>query len=528
VARPQGGIEDDRNHDATVTSRRGLFRAAGALAVVGLGGGLTEAVEATSAQAAAGTGPLVATDPDLHLLRRATYGPTPQSVAAIKRVGRAAWLNQQLHPASIDDSACQHLVNTRLPQVNWTIGQTRRHYRDFSLEPMLRCTDAAIARAIWSKRQLFELMVDFWSNHLNVTSPAQIVWKTRHDYDRQVIRKHALGKFEDMLWASANHPAMMRYLNNDLSDWMNPNENYGRELLELHTVGVDGGYNETDMHQSALVMTGFGVDPKTDTFKYTAADHYTGSVSVMGFSDAQGAAVNGHAVGKRYLSYLANHPSTATHIATKLCIRFISDDPSPTLVQQLANIYTANGTDVVPVLQALFTSPEFDASVGKKIRRPYEDLVASVRVLGYKPDRRGMTGVRDLYWGLNRMGHRPYAWPQPNGYPDVALAWQSTAGTIARWNANRQLATHWWPLPLRRPNPRSWLPKRLPRTHGAVIDALSKRLVFRTMLPAHRAAILEYLGKRANEPVTRTSPVVTSRLPEVVALILDSPYHGIR
>ena len=119
---------------------------------------------------------------------------------------------------------------------------------------------ATIARATWSKRQLFEVMCEFWSNHLNVTNPSDRVWDNRQDYDRRVIRKHALGRFEDMLIASATHPSMLLYLNNADSTKDYPNENYGRELLELHTVSVDGGYNEQDMRNSTLIMTGFGVE----------------------------------------------------------------------------------------------------------------------------------------------------------------------------------------------------------------------------------------------------------------------------
>ena len=125
---------------------------------------------------------------------------------------------------------------------------------------------STLARAAWSKRQLLEVMVDFWSNHLNVTNPSDSVWSTRHDYDRTVIRKHALGKYSDMLLASATHPAMMTYLNNAESTKDQPNENYGRELLELHSVGVDAGYSEEEMYNSALIMTGFGIDWDTYLF----------------------------------------------------------------------------------------------------------------------------------------------------------------------------------------------------------------------------------------------------------------------
>ena len=176
---------------------------------------------------------------------------------------------------------------------------------------------AALVRAAWSKRQLLETMVDFWSNHLNVTNPSDRVWATRHDYDRTVIRRFALGKFSDMLVASATHPAMMTYLNNAESTKYLPNENYGRELLELHSVGVDAGYSEEEMFNSALTMTGFGIDWDTYQFAYTPDDHYTGSVKVLGWS-SKNADANGYQTGLEYVRYLAHHPATAKRIATKL------------------------------------------------------------------------------------------------------------------------------------------------------------------------------------------------------------------
>ena len=350
----------------TTLTRRRLF----GLAAAGAGGLAVTSVGGPSAVAAeAGSGAdFVPADLNLHLLRRATFGPTPSAVKAIKKQGRQAWIDKQLAPSTIDDSTCDQLVRDRFPRVSWTIPEARDGLEPFSWDLMYDLTAATIARAAWSKRQLFEVMVDFWSNHLNVTNPSDRVWDNRQDYDRQVIRKHALGRFEDMLIASATHPAMLLYLNNADSTKDNPNENYGRELLELHTVSVDGGYNEQDMRNSTLVMTGFGVNWERGTFRYTGSEHYRGPVSVMGFSDPNPDA-DGYEVGIRYLKYLANHPSTAHHIAFKLCQRFVSDTPDPALVDRLAQTYLNRGTAIVPVLRQLFLSKEFASSMGEKVRR---------------------------------------------------------------------------------------------------------------------------------------------------------------
>ena len=481
-----------------------------------------------AAAAAAGSGAdFVPADVNVHLLRRATFGPTPAMVSAITKQGQRAWLDKQLAPSTIDDSTCSALIKDRFPRVNWTIPEARDGLEPFSWDVMYDLASATIARAAWSKRQLFEVVVDFWSNHLNVTNPSDRVWDNRQDYDRQVIRKHAFGRFEDMLIASATHPAMLLYLNNADSTKDNPNENYGRELLELHTVSVDGGYNEQDMRNSTLVMTGFGVNWERGTFRYTGSEHYRGPVSIMGFTDPNPAA-NGYDVGIRYLKYLANHRSTAHHIAFKLCQRFVSDTPDPVLVDRLASTYLRRGTAIVPVLRQLFLSQEFAASVGEKVRRPFEDLLATLRVLGYGPDRKGRQGMQALVWISDSLGQQPLAWSPPDGYPDTAIDWQSAGGTLERWNTHLSLAAHWWPDELTQPELRTLLPTRLPRTYGAMVDALAERLVFRRLAPEHRQAVLTFLGYLGSDRLRSDSEAVGWRLPYVVALILDSPYHAVR
>jgi uncharacterized protein (DUF1800 family) len=511
-----------------VAVRREMFRSVGTVAVSGGAIGGTEV--ATAARAAAVTAdPLVATDPDLHLLRRLTYGPTPDSLAELRRLGHRTWLNRQLNPSSIDDRACAHLIKTRYPHTLWTVSQARQGLDAFSWDLMFELGQATIARAVWSKRQLFEVMVDFWSNHLNVTNPSDNVWDNRQDYDRVVIRKHALGRFEDMLIASAQHPAMLMYLNNNESTKYELNENYGRELLELHTVGVDGGYDETDMLNSARIMTGFGVVYETGGYLYTASDHDVHPVRVMDFHRANSTGKGGYAVGIAYLKYLATHPSTAKHLATKLCQRFISDAPPPDLVKHLAKVYLANQTAVVPVLRELFASAAFRHSTGKKVRRPFEDLVATLRVLGYRPDKSGTDGLQGLFWMAQDLGQAPMGWPQPNGFPDEAIAWQSAGGVLSRWNSHMSLVGHWWPSSLRQPPLQSLLPKKLPATHGALVDALAKRLVFRTLTPAHRKAVLAFMGHQGSDPLTSASSAVSDwGLTLVVSLILDTPYHAQR
>jgi hypothetical protein len=521
---PAGGLAS-----ATPTlSRRRLLRNT-AIGTAVAGSGLAASLlQAGNAEALTG-GPasFLPTDPDLHLLRRATWGPAPTMLKRIHAMGADAWLEEQLRPRSIDDSACGTMIATRFPILS--TGMTEAFTTlNGTWDLMQQLSLAAIARATWSRRQLFEVMVDFWSNHLNVTNPSDNVWWSRHDYDRTVIRRFAMGKFSNMLAASATHPAMMMYLNNAESTGDNPNENYGRELLELHTVGVEAGYTEDEMSASALALTGFGISWDTGAFEYHPQDHYTGRVSVLGWSAAN-ASARGYGMGLAYLDYLAHHPCTARHIATKLCERFVSDTPPPTLVRTLAQTYLANDTAIVPVLRALFHSRTFQLSIGQKVRRPMQDVVATLRILGVRPDAGdAIDGIQELGWMLDGLSDLPYAWPLPNGYPDQASAWRSAGGTLARWNTHLSLAAGWSDH-LQFPDLRAeLLPAALPPTYGGLVQELAQRLVFRKLSATHRDAVLGFLGRATGDALHSDDEAVGWRLPYLVALILDSPYHGIR
>jgi uncharacterized protein (DUF1800 family) len=466
----------------------------------------------------------------LHLLKRATFGPTPRSIDKINNLGYRDWLEWQLQPGRIDDPE-GNAVRTLYPETRWTIAQARAKTEEFGWDLMFTLGQATIGQAAWSRRQLFEVMCDFWANHLNVTNPSDSVWDNRHDYERTVIRAHALGRFEDMLIASAKHPAMLRYLNNADSTKDAPNENYGRELLELHTVGIDGGYTEKMMLDSARIMTGFTVDDGGQ-YVYVPSIHWTGSVRVLDFTAVNGDA-DGRAMAMRYLRYLANHPKTAHTIAYKLAVRFVADNPPAALVRRLANVYLSHGTAIKPVLRALFLSDEFKAAP-PKVRRPYEDLLATIRVLGvglYGGDKSAAReGLQSLYWMVQNAGHAPGAWGLPDGYPDVAKSWQSAAGALARWNFHQSLAAGWWPddKHIKTAHCRSFLPKTLPSTYGGLVDALSQRLVFRRLPDAHRAAVLAFCEAKGSTPLTTGSEWVGWRLGYLCALILDAPAHVVR
>lgn len=475
---------------------------------------------------------LLATDDSVrHLVRRTTFGPTPELVDEVQAKGVDAWIGEQLDPTSIDDGEADQVWG-QFPATGMSPAEIQATVERFSWAAMTEYGRATLGRQIWSRRQLFEVMADFWANHLNVSTPGAGGWDTAPSYHNDVIRQHALGSFTDMLLAAGRHPAMLRYLNNDSSTKESVNENLGRELLELHTVGVGSGYTEDDVRNSAYTLTGRTVVGQDDeegrqegSFVYDAGRHWTGEVRVLDFQHANASAEEGLEVGNAYLRYLASHPATARTIAHKLAVRFVSDDPPDVLVDRLASAYTDSETQIVPVLETLFRSGEFWAAVGQKTRRPLENVVATARVLGVRPGDDTTGALEAVYWWLGNAGHRPLAWPAPNGYPDVAVAWRSAGGLLEVWNAHRRLVRQ-------RPEGANYTPAtelvgdRPRATAGEYVDSLCQRLCLQTFRPEHRSVLLGFL--EADESTPSDQVDLEAMANHVTPLVLDSPYFALR
>jgi len=510
----------------TKPSRRALLGGAAAVA----GGLALDTVVAAPARAAAartgGPADLLPADPIAHLLRRATFGATPAGLAAAAKLGVSGWLDRQLDPAAIDDSACDAVL-TRLPLAGADIATVRARSPLHSYESFAQLGRATIARAMWSERQLFETTAGFWANHLHITAPAGGVWDSRADYDRDVTRRFTFGRYADLLKASARHPAMLTYLNNRTSTKAHPNENYARELMELHTVGMI--YSEADVLAAARLLTGLTVD-RAGQYTYAASLHATGPVTVLGFSHPNATAAGGEAAAGALFDYLARHPATAERLATKLCLRFVADVAPATLVAKLARVYLDNDTAIVPVLRALFTSPEFAASIGQKVRTPFENQAATVRALGLGPDPDGgVKGLDALYYHLVDAGNAPMRWAPPDGFPDLAAAWASPSGFLLACNNHLNLATGWYPKQLARPADlvKALVPV-LPATYGALVVAVANRLIGVPLPAAHLAAVLSVAGKTPTSPLTAKELSTNGIFPFIVALVLDSPSFQLR
>ncbi|MGO4362977.1 DUF1800 family protein, partial [Terrabacter sp. RAF57] len=273
------------------------------------------------------------------------------------------------------------------------------------------------------------------------------------------------------------------------------------------------------------------VDSESGLYYYRPNRRHVGTVKVLAWSDPNATPENGSAVATLYLNYLANHPATATRIATKLVTRYVSDTPAATLVTKLAQVYLANGTAIAPVLRALFLSPEFVASAGQKIRTPYEDALASCRILGSTPEPIpiGTTSsdLRTLYSLMSSFGQSPMGWPAPNGYPDVAAAWNGASGTLNRWNFHLRLAGGWTMQSMKRPALSSFVPSPQPTTYAALVDALAAKLLI-TLTTAQRDSICRFVDHAPTDALKAGAPALTGRLPHVVALLLNSPNFATR
>ena len=226
---------------------------------------------------------------------------------------------------------------------------------------------ANAARPLFTNRVLWENVVTMWGDLLYVPYRSKADSFTL-EYDWKVLRRHAFGRYADLLHAAVTHPAILHNLDNDANSRDNPNENLGREILELYSVGV-GSYTETDVRQSALLLTGHSVDWNTRAYAYADWAHHVGPIRIMGFSHANATSAGGPAALRAYTDYLARHPATARRLARVIATRFVSDTPSEALVQTLAATYLASDTAIVPVLRRLFDHPEFWASVGNKWSR---------------------------------------------------------------------------------------------------------------------------------------------------------------
>ena len=423
----------------------------------------------------------------VHALNRLGYGPRPGDVEKVRTIGLDEWIDEQLHPSRIPDPAmAAHLAPLRT--IRLSTGDLLAHYEipreakkeiqarraelgDAASEEQMRearrelmqkyrgrmdgtpqevvqeLQSAKIFRAIYSERQLDEVMADFWMNHFNVFAGKGPVKFMVGEYERDVVRPRAWGKFEDLLRATAESPAMLFYLDNWLSADPNApafrqarkrglNENYAREIMELHTLGVDGGYTQKDVTEVARCFTGWTIrNPRQarTQFFFNERIHDHGKKVVLGHQIKS----SGKNEGDQVIHLLATHPSTARFISYKLARRFVSDEPPQALVDRAAATFRKTDGDIRAVVKAIVTSPEFGSPAARaaKVKTPFEFVVSAARASGAEVD-----DARALAGRLAAMGMPLYLQQPPTGYKDTADAWVSTSGLLARLNLALDLA----------------------------------------------------------------------------------------
>jgi len=499
----------------------------------------------------------------LHALRRLGYGPSPRDWEQVRRQGTAQWVALQLYPERLPDEALaarlapldtlslstEELIARYPPlrQQARELGvplETREDRRE--LTQMLgaealprRVADDLMAqkliRAVESHHQLQEVLVDFWFNHFNVSSEKGPVRWMLTSYERDAIRPHVFGRFRDLLGATARHPAMLFYLDNWTSvrdgfeqrrrfgtsaafrkNARGLNENYARELLELHTLGVDGGYTQEDVREVARAFTGWSLNrPRVaPAFVFRAEAHDPDAKTVLGQALPPG---GGMKDGEQVLDLLARHPSTARFLATKLARKFVSDEPPAGLVDRLAQVFLATDGDLRAVYTALFTAPEFwsDAAWSTKTKTPLELVASSIRALGGTTD-----GGRPLARAVERMGEPLYRAPAPTGHPEHSAPWVNAGALVVRLNFALSLASD--RVRGTEVDVMRLVPNPAPANAGALVDALALHLLYEPLSPQTRATLLAALEPGEDEHVSdgEVRPVDVRR---AIGLLLGSP-----
>jgi uncharacterized protein (DUF1800 family) len=382
--------------------------------------------------------PLAGEAAAVHVLNRLAFGPRPGDIARVTQMGVQRYIDEQLAPESVPmpealAARLQALETLREP-AGATLGkflEVRNMRKDEDeafkarrREVYMRINDegaeSRLLRAVDSPRQLEEVMVDFWFNHFNVFAGKSEVRALVTSFERDAIRPYAFGSFRDLLGATAHHPAMLYYLDNWVSKANGLNENYARELMELHTMGVDQGYTQKDVTELARMLTGWTYRPKklvsdNETFWFDPKRHDNGSKQWLGWT----VRAAGRTEGELALDVLAVHPATARHVSYRLAQYFVADVPPPALVERMARTWLDTKGDIRSVLRTMFTSTEFmdDSTAGAKFKTPYQYVVSAARASGAMPDVKRMQQV------LNRLGMPLYGCQTPDGYKNTQEAW---------------------------------------------------------------------------------------------------------
>jgi uncharacterized protein (DUF1800 family) len=498
-----------------------------------------------------------------HLFNRLAYGLRPSDIDGWKNYSQGnidskikQWIEIQLNPDKIREPALDQDL-TAFPVLFMTTTEARAHYKtvqelaeqkgiskadikedngamkelkekaDKELLPdaiVRQMVAQKVMRAVRSKRQLQEVLVDFWYNHFNVDiSKGKGRWYVP-SYERDVIRKHLFGKFDDFLSSTAHHPAMLFYLDNFSSRGPNGkhenrlNENYAREILELHTLGVDGGYTQKDVTELARILTGWSIsDPDTApafTFKEKEHDH-----DAKVFLNEIFPAGQGQEEGERALQMIAHHPSTAHFISTELARFFVSDTPPKSLVDRMTKKFLSSNGDLTAVYRELFYSQEFWArgAYRAKIKKPSQFVFSAIRTLDGDTDEKN-----NLAKVLAEMGEDLYKCGPPTGFRDIADAWVNPGAMVYRLNfALKVSANRFDGIFVQIPDAQNLTSKQNHQKPQNFIRMIAKKLMFENLSPSTEAVVLKEFDPHHHEMMD--GEIRPFSLVKAVGMILGSP-----
>jgi hypothetical protein len=374
-------------------------------------------------------------DPVVRLVRRVTMGLEASEVAFARQRGFAGYLDWQLNDAAIDDSVLDGVVSTRYPLLagNWAALRAADGGELYN-----QLADMTLHRAAFSRKQLKERMVEFWTDHFNILHD-KVQYAIVAD-NRDVIRQHALGKFPDMLRASSKSAAMLWYLDQNTSradGGRTPNQNYAREIMELHTIGVDGGYTQNDVAQLSRILTGWSFNGNTGIFNFVASWHDRTAKTFMGVNypamAANTPAVQQLAEGEQAVNQLLNNPQTPLYISTKMARWLLAYTPPQSVIDATVATYNATGGDIKAMIRTILTAANLMAAPAK-YKRPFHLVASALRGMNAE-----VVNIRPARQRLDILDMTPFYWEQPDGYPDRTNWWSGLA--IQRWNWGNYIAT---------------------------------------------------------------------------------------
>ena len=384
------------------------------------------------------------------MLNKLTYGQSKASVAELRNKGLEKWLTEQLNPKKAEANGYLKDLSPFRSE-SMTVAEIQANFL-FKTKPILlanELTYLTVLRRAYSSRQVFEMLVEHFSDYVpvplgNKRSPY------RGDYDKSVIRANALGYYPDLLVAATYHPAMLKFLNGDTNTATQPNENYGREFLELFTITPTAGYQEEDVKNAAKMFSGLGFDAATGKSKLRVKQHYFGPIRAFGYEEQNALTSNEMVIRGRidkFVRHFALLSQTARAFSIRMARRFVEDEPSEGLISLMADEYLASKGHIPSVFKAMALASEFAAAKATKVKRPMEHLASTIRVLDVplvrdvpEPNLETFAAyfkgspLPTLAVTLAKQGHAPFEWPFPNGYPDAAEPWTALTSQVQRWN----------------------------------------------------------------------------------------------